>query len=341
MATSDFVTQYTVEEIKRGDEGYEPLLHDKSRRFTMFPIQYTDIWELYRELQSSYWLFHELDLTTDRRDFDRLKPEEQFYIKRILAFFAASDALVNLNIFENYQQEIVAPEALAFLALQSAQECVHTETYGQLILALVSDSQEQNELFQALTTDPIIKKKGEWALRHASEQTPFQKRLIAFACVEGILFASSFAGIAYLKHRKLGLFGLTTSNEFISRDESLHAKHACLLYRSHVLNKLPTEEAHAIIREAVDLEKEFVTHSIPSDLIGLSSGQMCTYVEFMANNLCIDLGLPKIYTTSTCPFEWIKLLTLKGQTNFFELRVSDYAHEACNSGGDLRFDMSF
>jgi ribonucleoside-diphosphate reductase beta chain len=321
-------------------ETYEKLLHDSARRFILFPILYHDVWTFYNKIEASHWTPQEIDMSRDLVAFERLQDGEKQWIKMVLGFFASADTLVNLNIMSNLQQEVVVPEALAFYAVQAHQETVHNIVYSQLIETLVTDEHEKMHLFNALETIPAIRRKGEWTLKWCDARVnTFQTRLVAFACVEGLLFASSFAAIAYLKHRKLGLDGVCVANEFISRDESLHCDFACHLYREHVQNKLEETAVHEIIRAAVEIEDDFVTDAVPVALIGMSASTLQQYVRFCADRLCTSLGVSTMYNASN-PFQWIALLSVPGSTSFFEKRVSDYQKSSISTA-DITFDDAF
>lgn len=308
------------------DAGYEPMLHDTRRRFVLFPLQYHDIWEQYTNLLSTFWQANEIDLEEDAVCFrEKLTEGEQHYLKTILGFFASADAIVNLNLLGNFSQEVVVPEALCFLSFQAAQENVHSETYSLLIDRLIQSNEEKTRLFHALETMPSIQRKGAWALSWCDPQkTDFATRVVAFACVEGLLFAASFAGIAWMKHRGL-MPGLGCANEYISRDESLHCQFACLVYRKYIRNKLTVERVHEIVREAVEIEDEFVSHGLPVRLVGMDPDEMKVYVRWCANRLLRDLGVPELYENVENPWTWINLLSLQGLTSFFEKRNTDYA----------------
>jgi len=299
----------------------EPLLEDNPNRFCAFPIKYSAIWEMYKKAEASFWTAEEIDLSSDVKDWETLKPGEKHFIKYVLAFFASSDGIVLENLAVRFMREIQIPEARSFYGFQIAMEGIHSEVYSLLIDTYVRDSEEKNGLFNAIQTIPIIKKKGDWALKWISSERSFAERLIAFACIEGIFFSGSFCAIFWLKKRNL-MPGLTFSNELISRDEGLHRDFACLLYK-HLNNSLDASVVHEIVREAVEIEKEFVCESLPVSLIGMNKELMSQYIEFVADHLLATLGLEKLYNKSN-PFDWMELISLQGKTNFFEKRVADY-----------------
>jgi len=299
----------------------EPILKENKDRFVLFPITHNDIWEFYKKHEASFWTAEEIDLSQDLKDWSDLNDGERHFISHVLAFFAASDGIVNENLAENFVSEVQYTEAKFFYGFQIAIENIHSETYSLLIDTYVKDPQEKDKLFHAIDTMDCVKKKADWALRWI-EKASFVERLIAFAAVEGIFFSGSFCSIFWLKKRGL-MPGLSFSNELISRDEGLHCDFACLLYNNHVVNKLPVETVTGIIAEAVDIEREFVTDAIPVDLIGMNSNLMCQYIEFVADRLLVELGCPRHYN-STNPFDFMEMISLQGKTNFFEKRVGEY-----------------
>lgn len=301
---------------------YEPLLEENKSRFILFPIKYQDIWEMYKKAVASFWTVEEIDLSKDQSDWDKLKPDEQYFIKHVLAFFAASDGIVNENLLERFSTEVQVAEARCFYGFQIAMENIHSETYSLLIETYIRDSEEKARLFNAIETMPCIKKKADWALKWiANEESTFAERLVAFAAVEGIFFSGSFASIFWLKKRGL-MPGLTFSNELISRDEGLHTDFACLLYK-HILNKPDDKTIIAIIKEAVLIEQEFLTEALPVRLLGMNCDLMSEYIEFVADRLIQDLIGRKIYGTKN-PFSFMELISLEGKTNFFEKKVAEY-----------------
>ena len=305
-----------VAEIKN-----EPILKENNNRFVLFPIEHDDIWSYYKKAEASFWTAEEIDLGQDLKDWDTLTGDERHFIKHVLAFFAASDGIVNENLAENFVSEVQYTEAKFFYGFQIAIENIHSETYSLLIDTYVKDVQEKDGLFNALDTMDCVKKKADWALRWIDEGN-FAERLVAFAAVEGIFFSGSFCSIFWLKKRGL-MPGLTFSNELISRDEGLHCDFACLLYNNHLVNKLSNEAIQTIIVDAVTIEKEFVTDALPVRLIGMNAELMCQYIEFVADRLLMELNCSKIYH-ATNPFDFMEMISLQGKTNFFEKRVGEY-----------------
>lgn len=299
----------------------EPLLTPNPKRFVLFPIQHDDVWQMYKQAEASFWTAEEIDLTQDLMDWNKLNPDEKHFLSHILAFFAASDGIVNENLCLNFSNEVQIPEARCFYGFQIAIENIHAETYSLLIDTYIKDQKEKDHLFNAIETVPCVKKKAEWALRWIENSKSFAERLIAFAAVEGIFFSGSFCSIFWMKKRGL-MPGLTFSNELISRDEGMHTEFAVLLYRK-LLNKLSESTIHEIISNAVEIEKEFVSEALPVNLIGMNADLMKQYIEFVADRLLVSLGCNKIYN-ATNPFDWMELISLQGKTNFFEKRVSEY-----------------
>ena len=299
----------------------EPLLQENKNRFVLFPIQHDDIWQFYKKAEASFWTAEEIDLGQDQTDWEKMNDGERHFITHVLAFFAASDGIVNENLAEHFVAEVQYTEAKFFYGFQIAIENIHSETYSLLIDTYVKDNQEKDRLFNAIDTMDCVKKKADWALRWIDEGN-FAERLIAFAAVEGIFFSGSFCSIFWLKKRGL-MPGLSFSNELISRDEGLHCDFACHLYTQHVVNKLPDQTVIDIIKDAVAIEKEFVTDSLPVNLIGMNSDLMCQYIEFVADRLLDELIGQKIYN-STNPFDFMEMISLQGKTNFFEKRVGEY-----------------
>ena len=301
----------------------EKILVENPDRFVIFPIQHDDIWEFYKSHQSAFWTAEEVDLTNDIRDWNNLTENEQYFIKNILSFFAASDGIVNENLAENFLKEVQYPEAKFFYGFQLMMENIHSLMYSLLIDTYIDDKQEKIDLFHATQTIPCVKKKADWALKWIESRTEsFATRLVAFAVVEGIFFSGSFCAIYWLKERGL-MPGLTTSNEFIARDEGLHTDFACALYEE-IVEKLPREKVHQIILEAVEIEKEFITQSLPCHLIGMNSALMAQYIEFVASRLSKQLGYGELFSTAN-PFDFMERISLEGKDNFFEKRVTSYA----------------
>jgi len=304
----------------------EKILQENKDRFVLFPIKYHDIWEMYKKAESSFWTAEEIDLLQDLQDWNnKLNKDEKHFIKHVLAFFAASDGIVNENLAVNFLNEVQFPEARCFYGFQVMIENIHSETYSLLIDTYIKDPEEKHKLFHAIDTIPCVGKKAEWALRWIKNGT-FVERLIAFAAVEGIFFSGSFCSIFWLKKRGL-MPGLSFSNELISRDEGLHCDFACLLYTRYIENKLPEETVKQIITDAVSIEKEFVVDAIPVKLIGMNADLMCQYIEFVADRLLVALGCSKVYN-ATNPFDFMEMISLQGKTNFFEKRVSEYKKAA-------------
>ncbi|WP_075884047.1 ribonucleoside-diphosphate reductase small subunit [Candidatus Protochlamydia sp. W-9] len=299
----------------------EPILRENKDRFVLFPINHAEIWQMYKKAEASFWTAEEIDLSSDLLDWDRkLNNDEKYFIKHILAFFAASDGIVNENLAVNFMSEVQYPEARCFYGFQIMMENIHSEAYSLLIDTYIKDPTDKNHLFKALETIPCISNKADWALRWIS-QGSFSERLVAFAAVEGIFFSGSFCSIFWLKKRGL-MPGLSFANELISRDEGLHCDFACLLY-SQLNNKLPLVTLQAIISHAVAIEKEFVQDALPVRLIGMNATLMCQYIEFVADRLLVALGSPKLYNVDN-PFDFMDLISMPGKTNFFERRVSEY-----------------
>lgn len=299
----------------------EPILKENKDRFVLFPIRQHEIWQFYKKAEASFWTAEEIDLSQDLKDWDSMNDGERHFIKHVLAFFAASDGIVNENLAEHFVAEVQYTEAKFFYGFQIAIENIHSETYSLLIDTYVKDPKEKDALFHAIDTMDCVKKKAEWALRWIDKGN-FQERLIAFAAVEGIFFSGSFCSIFWLKKRGL-MPGLSFSNELISRDEGLHCDFACHLYTQHVINKLPEQTVIDVIRDAVEIEKEFVTDALPVNLIGMNAELMRQYIEFVADRLLNELIGKKIYG-ATNPFDFMDMISLKGKTNFFEKRVAEY-----------------
>ncbi|MFK7806454.1 MAG: ribonucleotide-diphosphate reductase subunit beta [Saprospiraceae bacterium] len=299
----------------------EPILTENPNRFVLFPIQHNDIWAWYKKSEASFWTAEEIDLSADQNDWEKLTDDERHFIKHVLAFFAASDGIVNENLAENFVSEVQYTEAKFFYGFQIMMENIHSETYSLLIDTYIKDNKEKDYLFNAIENLDCVRKKADWALRWI-DQGNFPERIVAFAAVEGIFFSGSFCSIFWLKKRGL-MPGLTFSNELISRDEGMHCDFACMLYNDHIVNKLSKDTIQEIIVDAVNIEKEFVTDSLPVKLIGMNSDMMCTYIEFVADRLLNSLGNDKVYNVEN-PFPWMDMISLQGKTNFFEKRVGDY-----------------
>lgn len=321
----------------------EPILQENKNRFVIFPIKHNDIWEWYKKMEASFWTAEEIDLHQDLTDWNnKLSDDERYFIKHILAFFAASDGIVNENLAENFVNEVQYAEAKFFYGFQIMMENIHSETYSLLIDTYVKDEAEKAELFNALEVFPAIKKKADWALKWI-ESDSFAERLIAFAAVEGIFFSGAFCSIYWLKKRGL-MPGLTFSNELISRDEGVHCDFAVHLHNHHLINKVPKDRIKEIIVDALDIEREFVTESLPVSLIGMNAALMTQYLEFVADRLLVELGCERVYGSAN-PFDFMDMISLQGKTNFFEKRVAEYQKSGVmNTDSDaqkISFDADF
>jgi ribonucleoside-diphosphate reductase beta chain len=314
----------------------EPILTESADRFVVFPIQHPDLWEKYKQHMAVFWTPEEIDLSKDMAHWEKLSDNERHFIKHILGFFAGSDGIVMENLATRFMKEVQWPEAKFFYSCQNLLEAVHSETYSLLIDTYIHDPVEKNQLFKAVQTIPCVQKKADWALTWIdNKDASFATRLLAFAAVEGIFFSGAFCAIFWLKQRGI-MPGLTLSNEFIARDEGIHTDFACLLY-SKLVNRLTKQQAHKIIRDAVKIEKQFITKSLPCELIGMNAKMMTQYIEFVADRLLLQLGYPKAYS-STNPFSFMEVISLENKDNFFEKRVSTYAKAAV---GKDRAEMSF
>lgn len=300
----------------------EPLLAKTNDRFVLFPIKHHDIWDMYKKAMASFWTAEEIDLYADLGDWAALNEQERHYISHILAFFSASDGIVNENLALRFYDDVQLPEARSFYGFQIAMENIHAETYGLLIDTYIKDPAKKDYLFHAIDNIPCIKKKADWSLRWIGSNENFAERLVAFAAIEGIFFSGSFCSIFWLKKRGL-MPGLTFSNELISRDEGLHTDFACLLYRNYVGDKPSEERIRQLIMEAVALEQEFISEALPVSLIGMNADMMKEYIRFVADRLMRSLGYKEIWGAKN-PFDWMELISLQGKTNFFEKRVSEY-----------------
>jgi len=316
----------------------EPILVKNNDRFVLFPIEHNDIWQFYKKAEASFWTAEEIDLSQDLIDWnEKLTDDERHFIKHVLAFFAASDGIVNENLAENFLSEVQYTEAKFFYGFQITIENIHSETYSLLIDTYIRDDKEKTYLFNAVDTIPCVKQKADWALRWIEEGS-YAERLIAFAAVEGIFFSGSFCSIFWLKKRGL-MPGLSFSNELISRDEGLHCDFACLLYNNHLVNQLPKETVTKIITDAVEIEKIFVTDAIPVKLIGMNADLMQQYIEFVADRLLGELGCDSVYK-ATNPFDFMDMISIQGKTNFFEKRVAEYQKAGVlNSGENQSFSL--
>jgi len=349
----------TVAPTIKEEEAIEPILQENPGRFVLFPIKYHDVWQMYKKAEASFWTAEEIDLSKDLHDWNkRLNDDERFFISHVLAFFAASDGIVNENLVERFSSEVQIPEARCFYGFQIMMENIHSETYSLLIDSYIKEHAQREYLFNAIDTIPCIRKKADWAIRWIQDkESTFAQRLVAFAAVEGIFFSGAFASIFWLKKRGL-MPGLTFSNELISRDEGLHTDFACLLH-SHLKHRASKEIIKEIITDAVRIEQEFLTEALPCALLGMNANLMKQYIEFVADRLLVALGNDKIYK-STNPFDFMENISLGGKTNFFEKRVADYqkagvmastqrktSDEAVptetkgENGGDFAFDEDF
>ena len=301
----------------------EPLLEEDQSRFVLFPIKDAEIWSMYKKQVDCFWRAEEVDLTKDTAHWNALQDDERYFISMILAFFAASDGIVMENLAQRFMSEVQLAEARAFYGFQIAMENIHSQMYSILIDTYIKDSTEKHRLFNAIQTFPCIKKKADWALKWIGDKrSTFQTRLVAFACVEGIFFSGAFCSIYWMKKRGL-MPGLTFSNELISRDEALHTEFAVLLY-TKMVKKIQRHRIYEIVRDAVEIEKEFIGEALPCRLIGMNAKLMCQYIEFVADRLVLQLGYDKIYN-ATNPFDFMEMISLAGKTNFFERRVGEYA----------------
>ncbi|XP_039980636.1 ribonucleoside-diphosphate reductase subunit M2 [Xiphias gladius] len=336
----DDTTPKTVKSSSSEEE--EPLLKENPRRFVIFPIQYHDIWQMYKKAEASFWTAEEVDLSKDLQHWESLKDEERYFISHVLAFFAASDGIVNENLVERFTQEVQVTEARCFYGFQIAMENIHSEMYSLLIDTYIKEPKEREYLFNAVETLACVKKKADWALNWIGNKSAnYGERVVAFAAVEGIFFSGSFAAIFWLKKRGL-MPGLTFSNELISRDEGLHCDFACLMFK-HLVNKPSKETVTKIIRNAVAIEQEFLTEALPVKLIGMNCELMKQYIEFVADRLMLELGFTKIYRAEN-PFDFMENISLEGKTNFFEKRVGEYQRMGVMSGptdNTFRLDADF
>ncbi|KAE8444890.1 Ribonucleotide-diphosphate reductase (RNR), small subunit [Mollisiaceae sp. DMI_Dod_QoI] len=349
----------TVAPTIKPEESDEPLLQENPHRFVLFPIKYHEIWQMYKKAEASFWTAEEIDLSKDLHDWNnKLNDDERYFISHVLAFFAASDGIVNENLVERFSGEVQIPEARCFYGFQIMMENIHSETYSLLIDTYIKEQAQRTYLFNAIETIPCIKKKADWAVKWIQDKnSTFAQRLVAFAAVEGIFFSGSFAAIFWMKKRGL-MAGLTFSNELISRDEGLHTDFACLLF-SHLKHRPSKQAVQDVITEAVEIEQEFLTEALPCALLGMNSNLMKQYIEFVADRLLIALGNEKVYKSSN-PFDFMENISLAGKTNFFEKRVGDYQkagvmagtqkkHEdttaqteaKAENGGDFNFDEDF
>lgn len=332
VGTKHIGTNFDMEDYI--EDNYEPILANNDNRFTVFPIRYPEVWDMYKKAQMSNWTAEEVDFSKDLSDWNSMSRDEQHFIKHILAFFAASDGIVFENINNNFANEVQIPEARSFYAYQEHNEMVHGETYSLLIEKYVNDPDEKDRMFRAIETIECVKKKAEWAMKWFDTSRPFRERLVAFACVEGIFFSGSFCAIYWLKKRGL-MPGLAFSNELISRDEGLHQEFAVLL---HSMLNTKCTCIRDIVKEAVSIEKEFIIEALPCKLIGMDSDSMSTYIEYVADRLLIQLGEKPLWNSKN-PFDFMESISLDGKTNFFEKRVGEYSK--FSGEGDVTFDEEF
>jgi ribonucleotide reductase beta subunit family protein with ferritin-like domain/glutaredoxin len=317
----------------------EPILSDAAKRYSAFPLKELDIWNLYKKAIASFWTSDEISLRDDVENFSSLSEDERYFITHILAFFASSDGIVNENLMRCFMQQVTLQESQLFWAYQAFNEAEHNITYSLLIDSLIPDPVEKATVFDAIHRMPVVADKAAWAQRWMDPATKtFAERLLAFCCVEGILFSGSFAAIFWLKQQyPAALPGLSLSNQFISRDENLHCEHAKLLY-GKLRHRLPQETVHQLIREAVETEERFMTQALPCKLVGMQASTMIEYIHYVADRMAVDLGYAKIYHAEN-PFEWMQQLSMHGKTNFFESRVSEYQRAAV-VGGSMAIDTS-
>ena len=319
----------------------EYLLKENPNRFVIFPVKHNDLWEAFQSHRKAIWFEHEIDLVPDLAHWQKLNKDEKYFIKHVLAFFAASDGIIMENLGVRFFDEIQIPEARAFYSMQLFMENIHSIMYSQLIDTYISDAVEKDSLFRAVETIPSIKRKADWAIKWIQSTDNFATRLVAFAAVEGIFFSGSFCCIYWLNERGV-MPGLCKSNEFIARDEGMHTDFACLLYKNYINNKLSNERIHEIILDAVEIESEFITKSLPCNLLGMNSELMKQYIKFVANRLILQLGHKELYPDCKQPFGFMDRICLDSKTNFFEARVSEYQKEVITSGIDtMNFDGAF
>ena len=311
----------------------EPILQENKNRFVIFPIKHHDIWEWYKKMEASFWTAEEIDLSQDLKDWENLNDGERHFIKHVLAFFAASDGIVNENLAEHFVSDVQYTEAKFFYGFQIAIENIHSEVYSLLIDTFVKDPERKTTLFNAIETIPCVARKAEWALKWINNTNSFAERLVAFAVVEGVFFSGSFCAIFWLKNRGIMVKALGKSNELISRDEGVHCDFAVHLHNNHLVNKVPKERILEIIVDALNIEREFVTESLPVSLIGMNAKLMTQYLEFVTDRLLVELNCEKQYNV-TNPFDFMDMISLQGKTNFFEKRVGEYALANKEKPGD-------
>lgn len=315
----------------------EPLLNPENNRLVVKPIKYPKIWNAYKKHVAAFWTTEEIDFSRDYQDFCQLSDDEQYFIKNILAFFAASDTIVNINLSERFTQEVQILEAIYFWQFQAAMENCHSDTYSLQIETLIKDEEERINTLNAVKNIPCVQKKAEWAFKWIKSDSPFAMRLVAFAIVEGVFFSGSFCAIFWLKDVKNKMQGLISSNELISRDEAMHTDFACLLY-SMIKNRLSVDIIHGMFKDAVEIEKEFIIESLPCMLLGMNSDLMIQYIQFVADRLLVSLGYPKIWNTK-CPFNFMEKISLGQKTNFFEETENSYSKAASGLDESRNFDL--
>lgn len=326
---------------QQSEQKPEYLLKENSQRFVIFPIRHNDMWQAFQNHRKAFWVESEVDLEPDLKDWAKLKEGEKHFIKMVLAFFAASDGIIMENLGLRFFGEIQIPEARAFYSIQILMESIHSIMYSQLIETYITNADEKNRLFTAIDSIPSIKKKGEWALQWIESSDNFATRLVAFAAVEGIFFSGSFCCIYWLNESGR-MPGLCKSNDFIARDEGMHTDFACLLYKNYISNKLETKKVHAIIANAVEIEIEFITESLPCNLLGMNANLMKQYIKYVANRLVMQLGHDELFPNIKQPFSFMDRICLDGKTNFFEARVTEYQKDLSNVKLDkLNFDNTF
>jgi len=317
----------------------EILLSEETNRLTVYPIKCNSIWQLYKKQMAAFWTVEEVDMSADYADFMTFNENEQHFIKNILAFFAASDTIVNINLLERFTNDVKLMEAKIAYTFQAMMENIHGEMYSLMIDTLIRNNDEKTKLMNAVETIPCIRKKALWAIKWIESKDSFCKRLIAFAIVEGIFFSGSFCAIFWLKHiKKNKMPGLTMSNEFIARDEGMHTEFACMLH-SMLEKKISQDDLKCMIQEAVDIEIEFITESLPCKLIGMNSDLMSEYIKYVADKLCFSLDYNTIYNARN-PFPWIEALSLGGKNNFFEAKASQYQNaNIMNNSSKGKFEI--
>lgn len=319
----------------------EPLLDPKNNRLTVYPIKYSDIWSWYKKMQAANWTAEEIDFSNDYDHYIMMNTNEKHFIKMVLAFFAASDTIVNMNLSENFIREVQIREAIITYEFQAAIENVHSECYSLMIDNIIKDISEKNKCFNAIEEFPCVREKAKWALKWAnSKNTKFGQRLIAFSIVEGVFFSGSFCAIFWLKKKNL-MPGLCDSNELIARDESMHTQFACSLYKYHINEKISQETVHDMFKEAVQIENNFICESLSCSLIGMNSKLMTQYIQFVADRLLLDLGYQKIWNCEN-PFDFMESLSMEGKTNFFESRPTQYqsSHVLNESNNTNSFEVT-